>query len=364
MPDNTRYAVIMAGGAGTRLWPLSRKSRPKQLVRILGDKSLLDEAVERLSGSVGPEYLYIITNRQYVEQMVAAYPQIPPENIIGEPQGRDTANAIGLAAAVIHQRDPEAVMGVFTADHIITPAETFRRVLDSAFAYVAGSPNSLITFGIPPTWPHTGMGYIQRGEKLGEGVFRVKQFKEKPDETTAAQYLADGDYYWNGGMFVWRAATILEKLQQLLPDSAAGLDAISKAWNTDSRIETLDRIFPTLPKISIDYAVMEKVALEGKVIVVELPCRWLDVGSWPALAEVLDPDEAGNRATAKKTHLLDARNNILISEDPDHLLVAIGVNDLIVVHSPDATLVCPNDQAEKIKSLVGEIQQIHDGKHV
>ena len=354
-----RYAIIMAGGSGTRLWPLSRKSRPKQLLPIFGQSSLLGLAVERLRDLIPPANIYILTNAAYVDAVRDQLSELPPANIIGEPQGRDTANAIGLAAAILNQKDPQAVMGVFTADHIIEPIEVFRRTVKRAFELAQKQPKSLITFGLKPTWAHAGLGYIHTAEPLTSDqddyqAFKVRSFKEKPSSELAHEYLDSGQHYWNSGMFVWQVRTILNQLQRFLPDSYKALQHIAEDWDTDKSAQTFEHIFPTLQKISIDYAVMEKAQ---DVIMVVLPCRWVDLGSWSVLAEVLSADQHGNVSTAVHVELLDSKNNVIVSEDDDHLLALIGLEDIVVVHSPEATLICHKSQAQAVKDLVARLEQ-------
>ena len=358
-----RYAVIIAGGSGTRLWPLSRKSRPKQLLRILGNKSLLELSLTRLRGLIEPANTFIMTNAEYAQAVRDEAPDVPAENVIGEPQGRDTANAIGLAAAILNQRDPEAVMGVFTADHIIEPVEAFGHSVTRAFDLADRLPQSLITFGLKPAWPHTGLGYIHGGEIITTPAddyeaLKVQGFKEKPSHEVACTYCKSGRHFWNSGMFVWQAKTILAQLQEFLPGSYEGLQQIAAQWDSPAGLEPLERIFPTLEKISIDYAVMEKA---DNVLVVVLPCSWVDVGSWSTLTEVMPADGQGNITVASVAELLDSRNNIIVSED-DHLLALVGLQDLVVVHSPDATLICHKEQAQLVRSLVAKLEKQGEGR--
>lgn len=358
-----QYGVIMAGGAGTRLWPLSRLQRPKQLLNVIRGKSLLRLSYERLRGLLPPDRIYVCTNAAYIDQIKAAIPELPADNLLGEPAGRDTANAVGFAAAVIRQRDKDAVTAFVTADHVIEPVEKFQAALRAAFDVVAQKPESLVTFGIVPTFGHTGLGYVQRGEALPLATnppsYRVQAFKEKPDKQTADRYVESGRYYWNSGMFVWRADTVLAELQAFLPDCYAGYQRIAQAWNTPDRDKVLNQIYPMLQKISIDYAVMEPAGQsrgKARVVVVEMPVMWLDVGSFPALAETLDVDDHNNATSAARVELLDSDDNVVISEDPKHLICTIGLSDVVIVHTNDATLICPKAESQKIKDLVARLK--------
>ncbi len=354
-----QVAVIMAGGTGTRLWPLSRSSRPKQLLRIVGGRSLIREAYDRLRYSIPAEDIYVITLAEYLPAIAEELSTMPPTNLIGEPTGRDTANAIGLAASILHEQDPDTVMGVFTADHLIRSTEAFTHDLRTAFAAVAADPGALVTFGIQPTEPHTGLGYIERGEAVSPGVYRVTSFKEKPDLATAQKYIASGRYYWNSGMFVWRTRTILGELARHLPESHETLTRLAKSWFTTAGPSLAADVYPSLKRISIDFAVMER-ATNAKVV--ESHFEWLDVGNWSALAEAVGADSVGNVRSAAEAILTDTRNTIVVSED-DHLIAAIGVDDLVIVHSASATLVCRRDRIQEIKDLVKKLETEHDGRH-
>jgi len=354
-----RYAVIMAGGAGKRLWPLSRVHRPKQLLPLIAGRSLLEIAVDRLDGLFAPERIWIITNAEYAAQVRAALPSIPPENVVGEPEGRDTANAIALATELIDARDESATMAVFTADHVIRPRERFAEVIEAACEAAEAHDDALLTFGIRPTWPHTGLGYIHSGSELGEGLREVIAFKEKPAHAVARQYVDSGEYYWNSGMFVWTLGAIRTALNEFLPESMRKLEPVLRAARDRRDIAPLlAEAYPTLERISIDYAVMERA---HRVLVVELSCDWLDVGSWPALENVVAGDEAGNTIVADETVVMDSRHNVIVSEG-DHLLALLGMSNCIVVHSPDATLVCNRDDAQRLKELVERIERTRGGK--
>ena len=348
-----RHAVIMAGGAGTRLWPLSRAARPKQLLRLGGRKSLLRQAYERLAGLLPPESVYVITNRMHLGLIAEELEELPAANLFGEPEGRDTANAVGLAAAILQRRDPEAVMGIFTADHIITPAREFAASVGKAFEMAERHGDALVTMGIRPTGPETGFGYVKRGPSVAQGVFEVERFAEKPSLELAKSYLASGDYFWNSGMFTWRVDTILDQLEERLPESHRGLREIAAAWDTPQRDAKLEAVYPRLKKISIDFAVMEQAP---RVLVVEMACQWTDVGSWTALEAVLDTDDEGNVVAAPRVVNLGSHGTIVVSQD-DHLIATIGLDDLIVVRSPEATLICSKRDAQRLKELVANLRE-------
>lgn len=349
----------MAGGSGTRLWPLSRADRPKQLLNILGGRSLLREAYDRLRAAIPPSDIYVIALASHLPAIAAELNETPSENLIGEPTGRDTANAVALAAAVLNELDPDTIMGVFTADHHIQPTEAFTDNLATAFAAAKEHSDALITFGIPPVEAHTGYGYIERGEPIAPGLYRVEAFREKPDATTAAAYMASGRHYWNSGMFVWRTTTILGEIERRLPDTHATMRRLAKTWFTSSGPAEAARSYSTLKRISIDFAVMEHAK---NVLVVEAGFNWCDVGDWAALARILPADNAGNLSSAACTALLDSRNTIVVSED-DHLIATIGVDDLVIVHAAGATLVCRRDQVQRLRDLVARLEQEHPGRY-
>ena len=357
-----RHAVIMAGGSGTRLWPLSRAERPKQLLDVVarpdgGPHSLLAESFHRLRAVLPTERIWVCTAARYGDQVRAALPELAAERLILEPVARDTANAVGLAAALVADVDPDAELAVVSADHVIRPIERFAGALSTAYDALAERPTALVTLGITPSAPATGFGYVQRGEETGiPGVAVAASFREKPDRATAERYLASGDYLWNSGMFVWRARTVLDALADHLPETARGLDRIVAAPAGPARAEVLAAVFPTLPKISVDYAVLEPAAAEpGRVLVVDLDVDWLDVGSWPALAGTLERDAQGN-AVHGPSVLVDSAGNVVFSDDPGHLIALVGVRDSVVVHTADVTMVCPVGAAERVKELLAAVE--------
>lgn len=361
-----RYTLIIAGGSGTRLWPMSRANLPKQLIPLSSQfdgRSLLRLAADRIESLVPAKNRYVCALWPFEPVIVSALPGFEANNFLGEPMGRDTLNAVGLGAAVLAQRDPQAIIAVLTADHVIEPVDQFCRILADGFALVEQSPNTLVTFGIAPTQAATGYGYLQLGDALSAGGAArvVSQFREKPDLSTAQQYLAGGpsQYLWNSGMFVWKAATLLDCIRRYEPANHSGLMKIAAAWDTPDRAKVIGEIYPLLKKISVDYAVMEPASRDSAVRVAALPMdlSWLDVGSWPSFAGTCPRDEAGNALGTTKAILHDTRNTLVASNDPNHLITVLGCEDLIVVHTPDATLVCRADRAEDIKklhALVGE----------
>lgn len=349
-----RFLVIMAGGRGERFWPQSRLRRPKHLLPIVGGKPMLTQTVDRLEGVVPTENLFVITNREQREAVLEVVPELPPENVVAEPVGRDTAAAVGLAAMLVGQRDPEGVFGILPADHVIRDAGNFRAVLRRAFAVAEATP-VLVTLGIRPTNPATGYGYIQRGEALdpaeGGAVYGVRRFVEKPDLEKAKRYLASGDYFWNAGMFVWRVPVLGEAFAKHEPGLWQGLGRIGgRLANGEPLDAVLASVYPELKRISIDYAVMEKAE---NVVTIETSFDWDDVGEWPAVARHFEADTDGNVARGNVV-VQDGGNNIIVSEG-EHLVAAVGVEDLIIIHTPDATLVCRKDQAQEIKKVVGRL---------
>ncbi len=356
-----RYALILAGGSGVRLWPMSRRANPKQLIPFIGGRSLLQLAAERVEGLTPAANRYICAAEEHRDRIAAALPHWPAGQFLGEPAGRDTLSAVAFSTAVIAREDPEAVIGVFTADHVIEPVDRFREIVCSAYAVVERHPETLATFGIAPAHAATGYGYLELGETVEPGVYMVRQFREKPDPETAARYFAAGPerFLWNSGMFVWRAGTLLDCVRRYEPAVYDGVSRIAAAWDTPERGAVLSGIYPSLKKLSVDYGVMEPASRDNSVRVaaVPMPLRWLDVGSWPMFARTCPADDAGNALAAEKNVLVDTAGTLVASSDPGHVVATIGCEGLIIVHTPDATLVCRADRAEEIKQLhrlVGE----------
>ncbi|MEV6365921.1 mannose-1-phosphate guanylyltransferase [Micromonospora musae] len=353
------YAVIPAGGSGTRLWPLSRAGHPKFLHPLTGTSaSLLQATVERLAPLTSAERTLVVTGAAHVTAVARQLAGLPEENILVEPSPRDSCAAIALAAAVIALRDPDALMGSFAADHLIGDphrwAETVREAMRGA------EQGLLMTVGITPTRAETGYGYLECGDLVGNGPMRmVAEFKEKPAAEVAEAYFRSGRHLWNASMFVWRVDVFLAELARQQPALHAGVTAISAAWDTPEQDEVLGAVWPTLPKISVDYAVMEGAATAGRVATVPGDFGWNDVGDFHTLGDVLPADHTGNvvLGSAKPGVLLRDSTGLVVVPHSGRLVAAVGVHDLIVVDTPDAVLVCPRDRAQEVKALVDELKE-------
>jgi mannose-1-phosphate guanylyltransferase len=357
------YAVVPAGGSGTRLWPLSRAGHPKFLHPLTGtESSLLQATVDRLTPLAAPERVYVVTGVAHAAAVSRQLTGVPEENILVEPSPRDSCAAIALAAAVIARRDPEAVMGSFAADHLIADASGFIEVIKSAMRGAAHG--LLMTLGITPTRPETGYGYVQCGGPVAGGdVLAVEEFREKPSYEVAEGYVKSGNYLWNAGMFVWRVDVFLAELARQQPQLAAGISRIAQAWDSPSREEVLGEVWPTLPRISVDYAVMEGAAAVGRVGTVPGDFGWNDVGDFHTLGEVLAADAAGNvvvgrEALAKPGVLLRETEGLVVVPNSGRLVAALGIRDLIIVDTPDVVLVCPRDRAQEVKHIVDELKEL------
>lgn len=349
------YVAILAGGVGTRLWPRSREAMPKQFSDVIGTgRTMIQATVDRLDGLVELSDIYVITGRGYRALVLEQLPGLPPENVIVEPSGRNTAPAIGLACAHLYRRDPNGIIALLHADHIIQDPVAYRTVLQQA--ELAAQGDYLTVLGITPTSPHTGYGYIQRtGEPLPASgslpVYAVESFLEKPDQATAKGFLASGRYYWNAGNFICRVDRMLGEFERQLPDLHAGLMAIGDSLGTDRADEVLESVWQTLAPISIDHGVMEHAQ---RVAVIPLQAGWNDVGSWDALEEVLPVDEDGNVLVQGETLLVDSHG--LIVSGGERLIALVGVEDLVVVDSGDALLIGHKKQIQKIKAVVERLR--------
>lgn len=355
------YAVIMAGGGGERLWPVSTPERPKQFVRLFGGKALLRHAVDRLEGLVPPERVFIVTSRLLEAASAEACPTLPRENIVGEPCRRDTAAAAALACGLVAARDPDGVALLLTADHIIGGEDVFRRTLADAAA-VAANEDCIVTIGIEPDYPATGYGYIEAGEALGGAgtaaadvatpFWRARRFVEKPDAATAKRYLDHGGFYWNSGMFAWSARTMAAAVRVFAPALEPLLSAPADAGPGAGALSArLDALYPSLPKISVDYAIMER---HRNVVMARGAFDWDDVGSWTAAAKFLPRDDSGN-AVVGRVHALDSRGNVVVADDGREIAL-LGVEGLVVVQHGDATLVCTKERAQDLKALLAARQ--------
>lgn len=347
-----RYIVIMAGGRGERFWPESRTARPKQLLPIVGDRPMLAQTIDRLSGLVAADAVFVITNAEQRAAVLEICPELDPAKVVGEPVGRDTAAAVGLAAILVGREDPGASFAMLPADAVIHDAAELRTTLESAFAVAEAAP-VLATIGIPARFPATGYGYIQQGAAFGDfagrTVYEVQRFVEKPDLATAQGYVEAGGYFWNAGMFVWSVATIQAELERNTPSLWQALQAIRSGLEAGDDLDALlASRYPALEKISVDYAIIEKAE---RVVMLEASFDWDDVGEWTAIERHYPKDAHGN-VTRGQAELADSANNIVYCRDDAHLVALIGVRDLIVVKTEDATLVCHKDQAQEIKNLV------------
>ncbi|MBI9021479.1 MAG: mannose-1-phosphate guanylyltransferase [Verrucomicrobia bacterium] len=344
-----RYAVIMAGGKGERFWPLSTSKHPKQLLALVGDKALIAQAVDRLDGLIPPENVFVVTNADLVDATRAAAPMLPPENVVGEPIGRDTAAAVACGGALVAARDPEGVFAVLTADQVMGNLDVFKNTLRGGMD-LAEFSEILVTIGIQPTFPSTGFGYIESGDDFGEaeGVQfkRAVRFVEKPDAQTAQSYLDTGKFFWNSGMFIWSVPTLGKAFAAHCPEMKTLMDDLTEYAARGEIFQGLEKIYPTLGKISVDYALMEKA---DNIVMACGTFIWDDVGSWPALEGHFPKDESGNTLIGT-CEQIDSKNNIIYSKD--RLTAVIGAENLVVVQADGVTLVCPKDRAQDIKAMV------------
>ena len=358
------YAVIMAGGGGTRLWPISRKETPKQLLPLLGKETLFQSTVARLEKLFPPERILVVTVAEQAREMQNQVPSIPVENYLIEPAPRGTASVVALAAAVLQRRDPQAIMAIQTADHHIRNRDLFHYLIRTAFD--VAQQNYLVMLGITPTYPSTGYGYIQQGAPLdGEykyPVYTVRRFKEKPDEETAQQLLRSGDHSWNSGMFVWRVATILAEIERQMPELFGVVSKIASVWGTEEQDQVVQSDWYDLQNQTIDYGIMEKA--ERVAVLPAGGLGWSDVGSWDSLFDVLLPDMNGNVSTNAQHLAVDTNNTLVYTKDGERLVVTIGLDDIVIVDSGDVLMVCKIDQSQKVKDVVEHLKKHHQEKYL
>jgi mannose-1-phosphate guanylyltransferase len=345
------YAVIMAGGIGTRLWPRSRSAVPKQFLDLLGPRTMLQDTVDRIEPLIPLSRLLVVVSDKHADVVRTQVPDLPEENIIVEPGPRGTAPCVGLAAVAIQQRDRKATMAVFPADHRVADAEGFRKAI-AVSSYVA-QDDYLVTLGISPSHPHTGYGYIQRGEPLGTEsgmpAYRVQRFTEKPDADTAQQFVESGQYYWNGGIFVWKVATILREMARLLPQLHAELEPVAAAWSSEQLGKVVEGAWERVPRTTIDYGIMEKA---GRGAVVPVDIGWDDVGNWATLSDLVGGDEAGNTARGDGRQVLLDTSDTYVYSSEGRLAVVVGLEGHVVVDTPDALLICRKDEAQTVREVV------------
>ena len=357
------HAMIMAGGGGTRFWPRSRNARPKQFLNFRGERSLLQGTFDRISAVVPPERIWVITGEAYVAESIEQLPELPQAQIVGEPFRRDTAPCVGLGAALVAARDPNATVLVMPADHLIEPEREFHRAVHAAEQFAEEFPDALFTFGIPPTFPSDGYGYIHRGpksaERNGVPLFQVLEFKEKPAKELAEKYLASGEYDWNSGIFVWKAKAILGELNASRPDIASACERIALAWPDQT---VFRKEYDAIKGTSIDFAVMQDAGKAGKVKVLSAPYKWDDVGSWLALERNNPQDAHGN--TVQGQSLTIDTTGCVISANPGQLIATIGLEDLIIIQDGNATLVARKQDEARVKEIVDKLKAAKSGEYL
>jgi mannose-1-phosphate guanylyltransferase len=350
------YSTILAGGSGTRLWPLSRASEPKFLHPLTGtDRTLLQATVDRLAGLSEPSQIYVVTGTAHAAAIARQLPDIPAANILVEPSPRDSCAAMSLASAIIARRDPEAVMAAFSADHLIGDETRFAAVIMQAAA--AAQQGYLTTVGIRPAHPDVRFGYLRTGEALTGEARLVAEFKEKPSVEVATAYLESGQYLWNAGIFVFRVQAFLSELERQMPQLSAGIAAIADAWDTAQRDSVLAREWPELEKISVDYGVLEGAAAAGKVATVPADMPWSDIGDFHSLGEALQTDESGNLVIGDQDVVIarDVKDSVIVSTT-GRVVAMIGLHNMVVVDTPDAMLICSRDRAQEVKQVVDELR--------
>jgi mannose-1-phosphate guanylyltransferase len=357
------YAVIMAGGEGSRLWPLSRQARPKQMVQLGSERTLFQVAVDRLKAIFPPERIYVVTVAKQAEELRVQCPEIPERNFMIEPMPRGTASVVGMAATMLWRVDPQGVMAMLAADHLIQNVTYFHLLLSEA--HTLAQDGNLVTLGIRPAYPSTGYGYIQRGSHLNGYPFlayKVQRFREKPDEETARKFLASGDHDWNSGMFVWRVDRILEEVRKFMPELSEKLGQIDQAWGGPAMLETLKAVWPSIKPETVDYGIMEKA--DRVVVIPAGDLGWNDVGSWESMFEVFTPDSNGDIIMDAEHLGIDTTDSLIVSDHTSRLIATLGVSDLIIVDTQDAVLVCSRKYAQKVKEIVSLLKQKNDTRYL
>jgi len=348
------FGVIMAGGGGTRFWPLSREKKPKQLLNLSGKGVMVNEAIERLRTVVERDCVFIVTSdSQATEMKNATRGKLPEENILVEPSARNTAACIGYAAMEIVKKYGDGVMIITPADQYVEDVSSLSEAFHKA-ACVAENDDKLVTIGLKPSFPSSGFGYIKYDVESEESVRTVIEFREKPDVETAQTYIDSGQYAWNSGMFIWKASCILEKLQEYVPDIYSDLSKIGEAMNTAQEQSVLNEIYPQIRKISIDYAVMEPSAIRGEVMVVPCECGWHDLGSWDMMDVLHKPDENGNILVGD-VFAVNSKQSVIYSTS--RTVTAVDVDNLVIVETPDAIMICPKDKAQDVKKIVDLLKE-------
>jgi mannose-1-phosphate guanylyltransferase len=355
------YPVILAGGRGTRFWPLSRKRRAKQLLALDGKQTMIQQTIARLAPMARPSYFWIITNDDLRPAILRQLPKLPPRQIVAEPAARNTAPAIGLAAFLLLRHDPDAVLGLFPSDHVIANLAQYRATLTQGIEIAAAGEN-IVVLGIPPTRPETGYGYIEAGAPDRQSSLRVRRFTEKPDLATARQFLEAGNYFWNSGMFLWRADTLANALREHLPNTAPLLERIAAAYGTRKFADTFRKLYPKCENISIDYAVLEPRSAKGeaqsRIFCLPSDFGWNDLGSWTALHEhhVAKTKPAdGSLVSADGSFIMNARNNYVHA--PGKFVALVGVSGLVIVETEDALLVTTLDQSQDVGKVVKHLDE-------
>ncbi len=360
------YAVIMAGGGGTRLWPLSRRETPKQALKLIGKKSLFQTTVDRLQGFFPLEHILVVTVAEQAALLKEQVPELPEENFLIEPAPRGTASVVGFAATVLNHRDPEAVMAIFPADHFIRNRDLFYHLL--ATAVETARDEYLVTLGITPTFPATGYGYIQRGEKLPKSsvaypVYQVKRFKEKPGKEEAYQMSVKGGYSWNSGMFIWRTQTILSEIDRQMPALKSVLDEISASLGSPELDSVIQKVWMPLKSETIDYGIMENA--EKVAVLPASGLDWSDVGSWDSLYDVVLPNDANGNILINGEHIAEDTKDVMVYGNGEkRLVVTIGVEDLVIVDSGDVLLIAQRDQAQDVRKVVEKLKKEKQEKYL